>query len=283
MHYEAIVVNIYSVRERSLTNIMENFDSLTNIDWDHPQQVTLRVNWDPESQVSGTFKIASFGTTETPLFGGSTDVCIKQAFTTKTRNIPTKAGRIVPVEQKILLDRQGQLQSLVTEINCLVWSRALLEMTDQYVLQEITIRGKPPMEVPRFRFVRAALAIERQESSGLGGIAGGRVFLVEELIPANTEGDFRKFIHNNSAISNYFADSDDENRAEFLAFAQHLQFWQTGRLLFVTDFQGECLLITGSSPLTRAVLLLLLSGGNSLLSDPQLVTKAYVPPHSLKN
>lgn len=128
MDFESVPVIFYRVKERSLAEIIEEPDYRKNIDWDRPLHVTLHLNLSADSQVSGMFKIASFGTAGEPLFGnGTSDICIKQIFTTKTREIPNGKGQMVQVQQKVAVDKQAQVRGLMTEVNCLSWSKGMLK------------------------------------------------------------------------------------------------------------------------------------------------------------
>ena len=64
------------------------------------------------------------------------------------------------------------------------------------------------------------------------------VYLVEELIRTE-DGPWRKYINNNSSFPHHFHDKENQRRADFLAFCQHVQYWRTGCQAFTLDFQGE--------------------------------------------
>jgi len=87
--------------------------------------------------------------------------------------------------------------------------------------------------IPRMRFVDAGLAIEQLKKPG-----ERRRFLVEEVIPT-AEGSFKKYLNNASAVPCHFVDEGDNERAEFLAFAQHVQYVKTKKRTYVADFQGQ--------------------------------------------
>jgi hypothetical protein len=115
------------------------------------------------------------------------------------------------------------------EITCLVWAQGLLQLAYSFVDGILKDRGDPPFPIPRMRFVQAALAME-QDGTG--------VYLLEEFIG----GKFRKYLNNVSAEPLQLSTVDDQNRAEFLAFTQHVQYWKTGKQVFVADYQGKCIL-----------------------------------------
>ena len=76
-----------------------------------------------------------------------------------------------------------------------------------------------PFHVPQFRFVNAAIAIEQSSSTSVKKTS----FLLEEVIDSNMEGPFRKFLNNVSPEPLVMKTKEDEDRARFLAFSQHVQ------------------------------------------------------------
>ncbi|KAJ7075214.1 hypothetical protein B0H15DRAFT_757061, partial [Mycena belliarum] len=102
--------------------------------------------------------------------------------------------------------------------------------------------------IPRMRYVQVALATDGTVDGKPGG--ENSLFLLEEVINSETEGEFRKYINNKSAVPTDFKDARFISRAEFLAFTQHYQYICTHGLVFVSDYQG----------------------GTTLLTDPQLMS-----------
>ena len=90
------------------------------------------------------------------------------------------------------------------------------------------------IEIPNMRFVRAALAIEQVQQ-------GACCFLLEDVI-SEESGSFRKYLNNTSAKPCCFKSADDIQRAEFLAFAQHVQYFKTKKRAYVADFQGTSII-----------------------------------------
>jgi hypothetical protein len=64
-------------------------------------------------------------------------------------------------------------------------------------------------------------------------------FLLEEVIDANMEGPFRKYLNNVSPEPLLMATKEDKEQAKFLAFSQHVQYWKTKKQAFVSDYQGK--------------------------------------------
>jgi len=94
------------------------------------------------------------------------------------------------------------------------------------------------------------------ESSLDDGKQNNAVFLVEEVIAEEKQGPFRKYLNNVSPIPLMMTCKEDEDRALFLAFSQHVQYWKTKKQVFVSDYQG----------------------GNSLLTDPQISSAQSLGP-----
>jgi hypothetical protein len=124
------------------------------------------------------------------------------------------------------------------ELKCIIWAQALLQLAYDYIKKFDDVNGPPPphlINLPQFRFVHAALAVEQGKPS-----RDARAFLLEEEIDEEMEGKFRKYFNNTSPVPCQFIENITANilRADFLAFTQHLQFWKTGKLVFVADYQG---------------------------------------------
>jgi len=165
-------------------------------------------------------------------FKGITKVAVKQAY-------HRPAGDLF-----VTYPWGEQLKRLAPEFICAAWANALHELTKDHVSETFVRKGFPPFQCPVMRFVPVALATE----------SGGEknVYLLEEKIPE----PFVKYIHNASAaITVERTDEPYMQRAEFLAFSQHLQYWKTKKLAFISDY---------------------LPGGLELLTDPQIITNPYV-------
>jgi len=186
------------------------------------------------SRRKGGFKMAYFGKSSQPLFSGDRNVCAKQSFYTKTRTVTRQDGCSVAVRQDIPYDGIKQAQDLIMEVNCLNWAHALLEMVYAFIGEWMEKRpaGKfPAIKIPQMRFVKAGLAIEQVNEGER------RCFLLKEVIP-ESEGSFHKYLNNTSAVPCHFTGEDDNDRAEFLAFAQHVQYFKTKKRAYVANFQG---------------------------------------------
>ncbi|KAM6490784.1 hypothetical protein JOM56_013747 [Amanita muscaria] len=119
-----------------------------------------------------------------------------------------------------------------------------------------TIRQAASFEtLEKFRFVDSALAMEPHDS-GTRGRRWKNVFLIEEVIHGDEEGPFRKYLNNVSPVPLPMSCKEDDERATFLSFSQHVQYWKMKKQAFVSDYQG----------------------GNSLLTDPQISSSPFLGP-----
>ncbi|KAN0130304.1 hypothetical protein V8E53_011927, partial [Lactarius tabidus] len=90
---------------------------------------------------------------------------------------------------------------------------------------------------------QALIAQHEPRSNDINGLQKKEAFLVEELIQS-TDGPWRKYINNDSSHPHYFGGHENRQRAEFLAFCQHVQYWRTGCQAFTSNFQGGDTLLT---------------------------------------
>jgi hypothetical protein len=184
-------------------------------------QLTLSYRPSGES-FHGNFKIAFPGYTSVPIFGSSTKVCIKQSFFMDPKS-----------QARQIYDGAKQAELLTVELNCIGWASALMLCVYEFIDK----KGQtPPFDIPQMRYVDYGLAISKMDHCS--------AFLLEEFIEAPVERiqngakGFVKYLNNNSAQPRSFSDRKLAHRAEFLSFAQHVQFWQTDGLAFVSDLQG---------------------------------------------
>jgi hypothetical protein len=196
-----------------------------------PLSTTLRLDLSASKVKKGGFKIAAFGTSTTNLFkSNGMDICAKRTYHINERVIE-KNGTLTMESVNIPYDGRKQFQNLSMEITCTVWAQALLDLVYSFISQE----GQPPFNLPKFRFVESALAMERSlEDSKQNNV----VFLVEEVIAEEKQVPFRKYLNNVSPIPLMMTCKEDEDRAMFLAFSQHVQYWKTKKQVFVSDYQG---------------------------------------------
>ena len=122
-----------------------------------------------------------------------------------------------------------EYEKIVKEIICLDWATILLDLTYGFIEDKVLRYGDHPKGIPQLRFVRTMLADAPDD---------GKHFLVEEWM--GSSGAFIKYINNGHPVSCVKASAPEEAHriSEFLCFAQHVQFDQTGGNVFTSDYQG---------------------------------------------
>jgi hypothetical protein len=203
----------------------------------------LTVNLDPEIRNKGSFKTAHPG--EIQIFEGSdplpfagNKVCVKQVF--QERENGTGLVR---------MRGRHELDAFSAECNCLVWASILLDLTYRFVDREVKLRGEPESQVPTLRFTRVMIAIVQNSSLE-------KAFLIEEWIRVDGDIHFTKYLNNHLPSSRVPPSAPPETHkiAEFLIFAQHLQYEKSQFSAFTSDYQGA----------------------GELLTDPQITSNPYV-------
>jgi hypothetical protein len=204
---------------------------------------TLMADLSKEASNKGTFKTAHPGTV---LFKDAVDsdlfpsgkVCVKQVFD----RLPN--GNIVRLKGR------QELERLSIECNCLIWASLLLDLTYQFIDREVEGRGGLLRPIPRLRFTRSMIAIVREGTME-------KAFLIEEWFdPDDEEHPFIKYLGNRflEPCVPLTAPPRAHEIAEFLSFAQHLQWQKTGGLAFTSDYQGA----------------------SEVLTDPEITSNPYV-------
>ncbi|OAX31875.1 hypothetical protein K503DRAFT_805702 [Rhizopogon vinicolor AM-OR11-026] len=106
-----------------------------------------------------------------------------------------------------------------------------MEWVQQFVATELLTRGAPLFNIPDIRFVHIALATI--EDAGVT-----RTYLIEEFIDEATQGKFTKYISNDPPSPLPHLNAESNTIAQYLSFAQHIQYIKTKELAYVADFQG---------------------------------------------
>lgn len=185
------------------------------------------------------FKIAAFGTSTTSLFKSSImqDICAKRTYHVVERVTVSDLaanGSLVTTCIDVPHDSRKQFQNLAMEVACIIWAQALLDDIYDFITEELGhLPGDPPFQIPQFRFVESALAMEVSPDQKAA------VFLVEEVIAEDQQGPFRKYLNNVSPVPLTMSHKEDKDRASFLAFTQHVQYRKTKKQAFVSDYQGK--------------------------------------------
>jgi len=196
----------------------------------HPISGRLEVDLSINKSLKGSFKTSHRGSIildngELPqsLLGV---VCVKQFYL-------TEAGRVGIKHQSGPEERS----LICTEALCLDWAVILLDLTYSFVKDfESEHRGFPGV-IPQLRFIEAAIAECQVEQ---------KYFLIEEWINTS-EATFTKYINNGLPVSCVprGAPIEVQNTANFLCFAQHVQFQVTGGLVYTSDYQGMSAYVSG--------------------------------------
>lgn len=243
---EVVHVLVNTVRKLTFPQLLDTEESET---WLCPESnlYQLHISHDQKLEKRGGFKVASPAHLDSALFmknlpnGLRNSLYAKQVFyRTKPafKSFPTSIAG-VPVSTPIVRYLgPSAVARIEMELKCILWAQALLQLSYDYINTFDDANGPPPphlMNPPKFRFVHAALAVEQGKPS-----RDTRAFLLEEEIDEGTEGKFRKYFNNTSPVPCRFSENTTANllRTDFLAFTQHLQFWKTGKLVFVADYQG---------------------------------------------
>ena len=206
-----------------------------------PLTSTLQLDLTTSNTKTGGFKLAAFGTSMPGVFAGCAEaICAKRTYSAEERVVDVN-GLLTKKIINVPHEGKKQFQNLTMEVSCLVWAQALLDIVYDFIKEENLVEGPTklpnllPFHIPQFRFVKAAIAIEQSSSTS----AKKTTFLLEEVIDANTEGTFRKYLNNVSPEPLVMKTKEDEERAKFLAFSQHVQYWKTKKQVFVSDYQGK--------------------------------------------
>ena len=214
---------LYPTAETTFIGLIDQarqFDAIK----DSENPIALTMIYNPNAAPKyGSFKRALFGHLSHPVFSGSTSVCIKQCW-----YLCKASGN------QLLYDNHTQITKLSTEINCMRWASALMGIVYNFIKTKIVTYGKPPFVIPTMRFVKNALIIADSTREA---------YLVEEVIDEGADGMFVKYIGNGSVKPFDFLPGEAADRAQFLAFAQHVQYMKTKSLAFIGDFQGKFLAI----------------------------------------
>ena len=204
----------------------------------------LTVDLSDEMMEMGKFKTAHPGRlvldndVQLPPFTNRS-ICVKQIY--RSRGEGKGIGRV---------KGRYELNVFSTECNCHRWASMLLDLTYKFVGRETNTRGPPPQPIPELRYTRTMVAVVQDSKDE-------KAFYIEEWIDTD-EGDrqFVKYLNNRLPVSclSIFAPPQAYNIAEFLIFAQHVQWQKTNLAVFTSDYQGA----------------------GRLLTDPQITSNPYV-------
>ena len=235
-----ITVVFYPAKSLSLMDLLHL--GLDNKDSSHtesgyygtPQIMTLMIDFTERQR--GGFKLAYFGSSNLPLTSvppalsvpalATNPICAKVSFYT----VKDKNGIDIILHHKYAT----QLADLGMEIRCLIIANALQELVyeciDAWLAKKGLARLTSAVPIPEIHFVPCGIAVESNIAP-----EKAQVFLLEPHI----KGTFRKYIHNRSPTIPSNLHGRSRSIAEFLAFCQHVQYFKTGKQVFVSDYQGK--------------------------------------------
>lgn len=234
------MVYLVTIPVHSLEELLQN----PSLDLQPNNSPVARLAVDTESShmlgAAGSFKtchpaiLTVITPTNTPPFSGNNIVAkrlfIRQPLPSDAASKPGSSSTSRGKRQRQAFDKE--LPGMLSEADCIHWMSALMIATYTFVddsLAELGGQKQPSIEVPRLRTVQACLAIPQSQEPT------SAVYLLEERIP----GKFIKYILNNEARPNPSLRSPlAACIAEFLCFAQHVQYLMTGKRAFLSDFQG---------------------------------------------
>ncbi|KZT51412.1 hypothetical protein CALCODRAFT_443112 [Calocera cornea HHB12733] len=192
--------------------------------------------------------------------------------------VPVTDGSTPPAtgSQKglVRLGKEQEEEKLAGEITCSTWASSLQAHVYRLIDKAKAAAGPDDLinliTFPKVRFVRCGLfrvqlaTIPKNKNRATRHCTP---YLVEELIPTDGQPEkFVKYIHNSSAVPRVTTGLEG-NIATFLSFCQHVQYEATGKLVYVTDFQGVC-----PGEASQITLCSFDPGCNGLLTDPQIMT-----------
>jgi hypothetical protein len=201
--------------------------TLLNLDQCTMYTGTLNVDLSTDAMFTGAFKTAHKGMISLDNnnflahFAGR-PVCVKQVYYDKNGIIGRYSGLT-------------ELKMLMMECMCLEWATALLKITDDFVTHELQRLGHPNFPIPKARFIQAMIAMISLSNNK------DKSFMIEEWIDSNSGAEFEKYICNCDATPCLadLASPEAHRIAEYLCFAQHVQWVKTKSLAFTSDFQGK--------------------------------------------
>lgn len=226
---DSINLHVYLRPDRTLRELT-SLGARWKSDRDAPIVVNLQWTRKGGESSSGAFKLTKPGVLSTDIFGtgGKRRVAVKQNFTTHSDSANHKP---------ILLNMNDQVTKVWTEVNMVKWAIALMKLVEGFMDAKNKVSGKvPPFDVPLMGYVDMALAVAAEKPSDKK--ARRFVCLLEPWLDEETEGPFRKYMGNGSAIPCEMTTPKDVHRSLYLSFCQHVQYMKTKGLLFLADFQG---------------------------------------------
>jgi Alpha-kinase family len=272
------MVKLYQIKEQRFNDLISSQKPSFVLESDAVLHGILSFNPKAPPLGIGMFKTAHFGQLSlTPLATDGLGISANQHVAIK-RPYRRNIGRGKEVDIDMLPPRDlgrfafdTELKKVLSEANLLYWASSLMAFTYDFIARDIAASPyPPPFDIPALRYVNGAVAIAQIPSNSKGPTF--HVYLVEEFIDEDLEGLFTKYIQNATARSLLKPDQEGYDIAEFLCFCQHVQYEKTGGSTYISDFQGACTI----SHIFLINIFIEVTGGKTLLCDPQIMTDQYV-------
>ena len=162
--------------------------------------------------------------------------------------VQNNSTSLVPKEAKIkcysFVDERKKVEA---EANLLYWADSLMSFANSWIQAQISQRtnnGDPcPLAIPELRFVRGGVASIQGGCHSTSGVRKlffhpSTTYLIKELIPSEL-GDFHKYVHNIDTTPQLPSFGGPAYEiVEILCFVQHIQYWKTDAMVYISDFQG---------------------------------------------
>ncbi|KAJ6586225.1 hypothetical protein B0H10DRAFT_2198072 [Mycena sp. CBHHK59/15] len=146
---------------------------------------------------------------------------------------------------------EDEFRKILMEANVFQWAISIMTFTYSFIEHFLEKSpNPPPFPIPEICFVHAGVALVHQQDAGpLGNKKATicRSYLIEE-----EHSGFYKFINNGSAVPVPLpaAVPSLSALAEFLAFTQHVQYYKSGGMVYLSDLQGTVGLLTDPQIMT---------------------------------
>ena len=279
-------INYYDIDPKPLNDLLEGSNRRFHIDYENGLQGSLAINCRhilgrgaAKTTHSAILSVLNAPSSSSGLGHKPNEPVVAKRF----YYIANDVTGVVPKEAKIMrYSLEDERRKVEAEANLLYWADSLMSLANSWIQAQIAQRtncGDPcPLNIPKLRFVRGGVASVQgaYHKAELGKLyyQPSATYIIEEPI-TSALGEFTKYVHNVDATPQLPSfDEPAYEIAEFLCFVQHLQYWKTDAMVYISDFQGTP--PHNRSAISLARLNMLLTGAGHLLTDPQIMTNPYV-------
>ncbi|KAF7329423.1 Alpha-type protein kinase domain-containing protein [Mycena kentingensis (nom. inval.)] len=237
-------VDVFQIPSVAFQHLLEDND-LKKFTCDPAKAALGQMNVDKSACGVGTFKTAHRAwLTLTHLSAGGLGtepnelVAAKRLFAERRNKV--RDGQRVDTQVIKRLASTPEHGKIMMEATVLMWSDSLFEFSYDFVSHKVKdATTEPPFPIPPMQYVHSAVAVVRGDT---GSSTIMRTYLLEEFIDPHLDG-FYKYISNGSAVPVAAVMEDNVLAwiAKFLSALQHVQYWKTGGMAYVSDLQGYTL------------------------------------------